>query len=318
MKKEIKIGTRKSPLALWQANWIKENLLNNFSDLIVTIIKITTSGDRFLDAPLSEVGGKGLFTKEIEEALIDQRVDIAVHSMKDVPAILPEELYIAAITERENHRDVLISKEKVTLNDLPKGARVGTSSLRRQAQLLKFRPDLKMVPIRGNVGTRINKLENDDFHAIVLAAAGVKRLQWEEKITEYIDTDICLPAIGQGALGLEIRTSDQDILQYIKSFNHQKTHIAVIAERALLKKLQGGCQVPIAAYGEVNEKNIKLTAMVLSVDGKRFIKESGVSPLDKAEQLGLDVAERLLSKGAYEIIQEALVIFASNKPINKN
>lgn len=308
MKKEIKIGTRRSALALWQANWIKDNLLNNYPDLSVTLIKITTSGDKFLDAPLSEVGGKGLFTKEIEEALLDQRVDIAVHSMKDVPALLPEKLSIAVITEREDPRDVLISKEKVTLSNLPEGARVGTSSLRRQAQLLKFRPDLKILPLRGNVGTRINKLENNDFDAIVLAAAGVKRLKWENKITEYIDTDICLPAIGQGALGLEIRANDQDILRHIKSFDHQKTHIALTAERALLKKLQGGCQVPIAAYGEVDEKNIKLTAMVSSIDGKRFIKESSLSSLYKAEQLGLEVAERLLLNGADEIIRETLKI----------
>lgn len=308
MKKEIKIGTRRSALALWQANWIKDNLLNNYPDLSVTLIKITTSGDKFLDAPLSEVGGKGLFTKEIEEALLDQRVDIAVHSMKDVPALLPEKLSIAVITEREDPRDVLISKEKVTLSNLPEGARVGTSSLRRQAQLLKFRPDLKILPLRGNVGTRINKLENNDLDAIVLAAAGVKRLKWENKITEYIDTDICLPAIGQGALGLEIRANDQDILRHIKSFDHQKTHIALTAERALLKKLQGGCQVPIAAYGEVDEKNIKLTAMVLSIDGKRFIKESSLSSLYKAEQLGLEVAERLLLNGADEIIRETLKI----------
>lgn len=308
MKKEIKIGTRRSVLALWQANWIKDNLLNNYPDLSVTLIKITTSGDKFLDAPLSEVGGKGLFTKEIEEALLDQRVDIAVHSMKDVPALLPEKLSIAVITEREDPRDVLISKEKVTLSNLPEGARVGTSSLRRQAQLLKFRPDLKILPLRGNVGTRINKLENNDFDAIVLAAAGVKRLKWENKITEYIDTDICLPAIGQGALGLEIRANDQDILRHIKSFDHQKTHIALTAERALLKKLQGGCQVPIAAYGEVDEKNIKLTAMVSSIDGKRFIKESSLSSLYKAEQLGLEVAERLLLNGADEIIRETLKI----------
>lgn len=315
MKKKIKIGTRRSTLALWQANWIKDSLLNNFSDLNVDIIKITTSGDRFLDAPLSKVGGKGLFTKEIEEALMDQRVDIAVHSMKDVPAILPEELSIAAITERENPRDVLISKEKLTLNDLPIGARVGTSSLRRQAQLLKFRSDLKILPLRGNLETRINKLENNDLDAIVLAAAGVKRLKWERIITEYIDMDICLPAIGQGALGLEIRSGDQDILRYIESFNHHETHIAVTAERALLKKIEGGCQVPIAAYGEVDEKNTKLTAMVSSIDGKRFIRERGFSSSDKAEQLGLDVAERLLFNGADEIIQEALEIVANFKAI---
>jgi hydroxymethylbilane synthase len=211
MKKEIKIGSRGSALALWQANWVRDSLLKNCPELTVTIVKITTSGDRFLDAPLSTVGGKGLFTKEIEEALLDHRVDIAVHSMKDVPAVLPEGLSIDVITEREDPRDVLISKGNLALRDLPQGARVGTSSLRRQAQLLRFRPDLKIAPLRGNVGTRINKLKNNAFDAIVLAAAGVKRLQWEYTISEYIEPEICLPAIGQGALGLEIRTNDKKI-----------------------------------------------------------------------------------------------------------
>ncbi len=313
MKKEIKIGSRGSTLALWQANWVRDSLLKKYPELTVTIVKITTSGDKFLDIPLSAVGGKGLFTKEIEEALLDHRVDIAVHSMKDVPAILPEGLSIAVITEREDPRDVLISKGNFTLRNLPQGARIGTSSLRRQAQLLRFRPDLKIAPLRGNVGTRINKLKNNGLDAIILAAAGVKRLQWEDKISEYIDIEICLPAVGQGALGLEIRLGDQKILRYINSFDHQKTHTALIAERALLKKLQGGCQIPIAAYGEVDEKNIKLTAMVSSIDGKRFIKEFDIASLNKAEQLGLDIAEKLLSTGADKIIQETLEIAANAK-----
>ena len=317
MKKEIKIGSRRSALALWQANWVRNSLLKNFPELTVTIVKITTSGDRFLDAPLSTVGGKGLFTKEIEEALLDHRVDIAVHSMKDVPAILPEGLSIDVITEREDPRDVLISKGNIALRDLPQGARVGTSSLRRQAQLLRFRPDLKIASLRGNVGTRVNKLNNNYLDAIVLAAAGVKRLQWEDKISEYIEPEICLPAIGQGALGLEIRTNDKKIFHHINSFDHPKTHTALIAERALLKKMQGGCQIPIAAFGEVSEKNIKLTAIVSSIDGKRFIKEFDIASLNKAEQLGLDIAEKLLSNGADKIIQEALKM-ASNMHDDKN
>ncbi len=313
MKKEIKIGSRGSALALWQANWVRDSLLKQWPELIVTIEKITTSGDRFLDAPLSRVGGKGLFTKEIEEALLDHRVDIAVHSMKDVPAALPEDLSIAVITEREDPRDVLISKENITLKNLPQGARVGTSSLRRQAQLLKFRPDLKITPLRGNVVTRISKLENDGLDAIILAAAGVKRLQWEDKISEYIDINICLPAIGQGALGLEIRGNDKNVLQYISDLDHYQTHIELTAERALLKKLQGGCQVPIAAHAKVDGKNIKLTAMVSSLDGKRFIEENGIEPLEMAEQLGLDIAEKLLLNGANEIIQQALKIAADSQ-----
>ena len=308
MKKEIKIGTRGSALALWQAHWVKANLLKNFPDLIVTIVKITTSGDRFLDAPLSKVGGKGLFTKEIEEALLENRVDIAVHSIKDVPAMLPEGLSIPIIAEREDPRDVLISKKNLKLSQLPNGARLGTSSLRRQAQLLKFRPDLKIVPLRGNVGTRIKKLERDGFDAIVLAAAGVKRLKWGDKIAQYIDTDICLPAIGQGAIGIEIRNGDQNTLDYIKDLDHQKSHIAITAERALLEKLEGGCQVPIAGYSEVNENNVSLKAVVLSPDGKQYIKESDIAPLNKAKQLGFDLGERLKSQGADKIIQEALKI----------
>ena len=313
MKKEIKIGSRGSALALWQANWVRDSLLKQWPELIVTIEKITTSGDRFLDAPLSRVGGKGLFTKEIEEALLDHRVDIAVHSMKDVPAALPEDLSIAVITEREDPRDVLISKENITLKNLPQGARVGTSSLRRQAQLLKFRPDLKITPLRGNVVTRISKLENDGLDAIILAAAGVKRLQWQDKISEYIDINICLPAIGQGALGLEIRGNDKNVLQYISDLDHYQTHIELTAERALLKKLQGGCQVPIAAHAKVDGENIKLTAMVSSLDGKRFIEENGIEPLEMAEQLGLDIAEKLLLNGANEIIQQALKIAADSQ-----
>jgi hydroxymethylbilane synthase len=306
MKKEIKIGSRGSALALWQANWVRDSLLKQWPELIVTIEKITTSGDRFLDAPLSKVGGKGLFTKEIEEALLDHRVDIAVHSMKDVPAVLPEDLSIAVITEREDPRDVLISKDNITLKNLPQGATVGTSSLRRQAQLLKFRPDLKITPLRGNVVTRISKLENAGLDAIVLAAAGVKRLQWEDKISEYIDINICLPAIGQGALGLEIRENDKNVLPYINDLDHYQTHLELTAERALLKKLQGGCQVPVAAHAKVDGGNIKLTAMVSSLDGKRFIEENGIEPLNMAEQLGLDIAEKLLLNGAEEIIQQAL------------
>lgn len=316
MKKEITIGTRRSALALWQANWVKDSLLERYPDLIVNIQKIVTSGDRFLDGPLSKVGGKGLFTKEIEEALLDHRVDIAVHSMKDVPALFPDGLSIAVVPEREDPRDVLISKNNIELAHLPEGARVGTSSLRRQAQLLKFRPDLEIVSLRGNVGTRINKLEEqNDLNAIVLAAAGVKRLKWEDKISQYIDVDICVPAIGQGALGLETRISDQVTLEFIKTLDHYKTKVAITAERALLKKIEGGCQVPIGAYAEVREKDVKLTAMVASIDGNCLIKESGMAALNDAEQLGLDIAGKLLLNGAREIIQDTLEII-SNSPDN--
>lgn len=302
--KKIRIGTRGSQLALWQANWVKSKLSEWNPGIEVEIHKIKTTGDKILDVPLAKVGGKGLFVKEIEEALLDKKIDIAVHSMKDVPTDLPEGLCISAITEREDPRDALISKNGIKLKELKKGARIGTSSLRRQVQLLNFRDDFKIHQLRGNLNTRMKKLNAGDFDAIMLAAAGVKRMGWEDKITEYLPYDIFLPAIGQGALGIEIRTSDKDIEKIIERFNHRETSLSVRAERAFLKRLEGGCQVPIAAFGTVNTNGVRLEGMVGSIDGKILYRDSDEDKENNIEELGIRLAEKLLNMGADKILKE--------------
>ncbi len=302
--KKIRIGTRGSQLALWQANWVKGKLSDWNPGIEVEIHKIKTTGDKILDVPLAKVGGKGLFVKEIEEALFDKKIDIAVHSMKDVPTDLPEGLCISAITEREDPRDALISKDGLNLKELKKGAKIGTSSLRRQVQLLNFRDDFKIHQLRGNLNTRMKKLNAGDFDAIMLAAAGVKRMGWEDKITEYLPYDIFLPAIGQGALGIEIRKSDKDIEKIIERFNHRETSLCVRAERAFLKRLEGGCQVPIAAFGTINGNGIKLEGMVGSIDGKILYRDSEEDKENNVEELGIRLAEKLLNKGADKILKE--------------
>lgn len=245
---ELKIGTRGSQLALFQANWVKDQLVQTHPGLKVTLIKIKTTGDKIQDAPLAKIGGKGLFVKEIEEALIQKRIDLAVHSIKDVPTEFPQGLHLSVITKREDPRDVFISRSGKTLKDLPQNAKIGTSSLRRQAQILHFRSDFEMIPLRGNLDTRLKKLKTMNLDGIVLALAGVKRLGLEERITEIIPTDISLPAIGQGALGIETRLNDKMVEEQIQFLNDKDSWIAVSAERAFLKKLEGGCQVPIAAF----------------------------------------------------------------------
>ena len=325
--KTIKLGTRGSQLALWQANWVKSEIEKRNPGLEVEIVKIKTTGDKILDVPLAKVGGKGLFVKEIEEALLDKRIDLAVHSMKDVPTDFPKGLHLAAITEREDPRDALITavrsqesgvrSQKIIkrFNDLPKGATIGTSSLRRSSQLLNIRYDLKIVQLRGNLNTRLKKLDEGQFDAIILAAAGVKRLGWADRITEYLPPETSLPAIGQGALGIETRIDDQEINKLVLFFDHPATSIAVRAERALLKRLEGGCQVPIAAHGTVvadssaslntpiNEQ-LHLIGLVASTDGKKVIKDSVSGPTDKAEALGIELAEKLLKMGAWDILKE--------------
>lgn len=301
----IIIATRESRLALWQAEFIRDELARAHPGLEVVLLGMTTRGDRWLSSPLSEVGGKGLFIKELEDALLSKRADIAVHSMKDVPTIFPPGLDLRCITEREDPRDICILKPGYkSFRDLPQGARIGTSSLRRKAQLLHLRPDFKMIDIRGNVETRIRKLTEDNLDAVVLAAAGMKRLGFAEQISEYLPAEISLPAIGQGALGLESRIDDAEINALIDFFNHPETAAAVIAERALLRRLEGGCQVPIAAYGTVEGGQVSLTGLVSSEDGQEFIKQSASAPLDGAKQLGIDLAERLLELGAGKILNE--------------
>lgn len=303
MLRKLRIGTRASALALWQANWVKDKLEKRYPGLEVTLTKIKTQGDKILDVPLAMVGGKGLFVKEIQEAMLRNEVDIAVHSMKDVPTFFPDGTGLRCITEREDPRDILILKPGyATFDEIRPQGRVGTSSLRRKAQLLNRRPGLEMVDIRGNVETRIRKLTDDNLDAVVLAAAGMKRLGFEEQISEYLDPEICLPAIGQGALGLESRIDDPQINDLIDFFNHPPTAYAVSAERAVLRTLEGGCQVPIAAYGTVSGDELELTALVSDVEGKKLLKKTVSSHVDRAEETGVALAQELLALGAGEIL----------------
>jgi len=304
MPYELRIGTRGSQLALYQANWVKEKLTHAHPDLNVTLIKIKTTGDKIQDAPLAKIGGKGLFVKEIEEALIQRKIDLAVHSIKDVPTEFPKGLHLSVITQREDPRDVFISKDGRPLGDLPQKAKIGTSSLRRQAQLLHFRSDFELIPLRGNLDTRLKKLKTMDLDGIVLALAGVKRLGLEEKITEIIPTEISLPAIGQGALGIETRQEDRKVEGQIQFLKDQDSWIAVSAERAFLKKLEGGCQVPIAAFARIIGAALHIDGLVGTIDGKRLVRHHRVGPVEKAESLGIELAEILLEKGAKEILDE--------------
>jgi len=302
--RELRIGTRGSQLALFQANWVKEKLEQVHSRLRVTLVKIKTTGDKIQDAPLAKIGGKGLFVKEIEEALLAKRIDLAVHSIKDVPTEFPEGLHLSVITKREDPRDAFISREGIPLKDLLKGAKIGTSSLRRQAQLLHFRGDLQLIPLRGNLDTRLKKLKTLGLDGIVLACAGLKRLGLDEKITEILSTDISLPAIGQGALGIETRVGDEEVEERIGFLNDPDSSIAITAERAFLKRLGGGCQVPIAAFGRIVGSVLQIDGLVGTIDGKRLIRHRMEGPIEKAETIGMELAEVLLNKGAEEILGE--------------
>ncbi len=304
MGKILKIGTRGSKLALWQANWVKSALNTQHPSLSVELVIITTKGDKILDVPLAKVGGKGLFVKEIEEALLDGRIDLAVHSMKDMPSEIPKGLCIGAIPERENPQDVLISKKGLPLSQLEPGARIGTSSLRRSAQLLHVRPDLRVFPLRGNIDTRLKKLETENLDAIVLAAAGVKRLGLENRITEFFDENIILPAIGQGALCIEIRQNDPEVEPIVAKLDHLQTRTIVMGERAFLKRLEGGCQVPIAAHGKIDKTIFTICGLVATVDGKTILKETFSGPEGSAETIGLELANHLISMGAKTIIEK--------------
>jgi hydroxymethylbilane synthase len=278
--------------------------VNTHPDLNVTLIKIKTTGDKIQDAPLAKIGGKGLFVKEIEEALIDQRIDLAVHSIKDVPTEFPEGLHLSAITKRDDPRDAFVSWDGTQLKNLPLKAKIGTSSLRRQAQLLHFRNDLELLPLRGNIDTRLKKLKTMNLDGIVLALAGLKRLGLEERITEIIPPEISLPAIGQGALGIETRKGDTEVEGRIQFLNHKDSWIAVSAERAFLKKLEGGCQVPVAAYARIFGTSLQIDGLVGTTDGKRLIRHHQEGSVEKAELLGIELAEILLEKGAKEILDE--------------
>lgn len=300
-KSVLKIGSRGSQLALWQANWVKSRLEQK--GFQVEIVKIKTTGDKILDVPLAKVGGKGLFVKEIEEALLRNEIDLAVHSMKDVPSELPEPLHLAAIPKREDPRDALISRRGLRLADLPSGAKIGTSSLRRQAQLWAYRSDLDFAMLRGNLDTRLRKVAEGEFEAIILAAAGLHRMGWRDRITEYLSTEISLPAIGQGALGIECRRADREVNQQIAFLNDPDTACTVTAERALLIRLEGGCQVPIAGYATLSAGEITLEGRVATLDGREVLRERQQAPISEAARLGTRVAESLLAKGADKILK---------------
>lgn len=303
MLRKIIVGSRKSKLALTQTNWFISELKAAGVPFEFEVKEIVTKGDRILDVQLSKVGGKGLFVKEIEQALYDKEIDFAVHSMKDMPAVLPEGLVIGCIPPREDARDAFISKGHVKFADLPKGAVVGTSSLRRSAQLLTVRPDLEIKWIRGNVDTRLAKLETEEYDAIILAAAGLKRLGWNEEIvTEYLDIDVCLPAVAQGSLGIECRADDSELLAELAKLTDAATWREAHAERAFLAAMDGGCQVPIAGYAKSNGEEITLTGLVAAPDASVIYKET-LTGVD-ADEVGKELARVLTEQGAFELIQK--------------
>jgi len=313
MGKQIRIGTRGSQLALWQARWVQSRIQSIEPDAEIELTTIKTIGDKILDVPLAKVGGKGLFVKEIEEAILDGRVDLAVHSMKDMPSELPEGLVIGAVPEREMPGDVLLSRKDLRLSELPEGAQIGTSSLRRGAQLLACRPDLRIVPLRGNIDTRIRKLDTENLDAIVLAAAGVRRLGLQTRVTEYLDVDIMVPAVGQGTLCIECRKNDDMLRPILDAMEDPGTRTVVTAERAFLARLEGGCQVPIAGHGILENDRLQVTGLVAELDGKTVIRESLDGLPEKAEEIGTSLADILLERGAREILDAVYRQTANNQ-----
>lgn len=301
-KKTLRIATRQSLLALWQANYVKQRLQQYYPELNVELVPMVTKGDVILDSPLAKIGGKGLFVKELENALLEHRADIAVHSMKDVPMVFPEGLMLAVICPREDPRDVFVSNHYASLADLPEGAVVGTSSLRRQCQLKALRPDLVIRSLRGNVGTRLGKLDNGDYDAIILASAGLIRLGEAHRITEFLDIETCLPAVGQGAVGIECRADDHQVQTLLAPLADPTTHSCVLAERAMNHRLQGGCQVPIAGYAVLQNEQLYLQALVGAEDGSQIIRACATSAVQFAEELGVQVAEDLLQQGADKLL----------------
>ena len=298
------LGTRGSKLAVHQSQWVQARLQELAPGLTISLKRIQTSGDKILDVPLAKIGGKGLFVKEIEDALLSKEIDLAVHSMKDVPTALPEGLDILCVPPREDPRDALITRDGCRLDQLKPGARIGTSSLRRQAQLLHYRPDFTIEMLRGNLDTRLRKLREGQFDAIVLAAAGLRRLAWDAEITEYLPVHLSLPAIAQGALGIEARSDDTFVRELLSRFEHRPTRITVTAERALLHRLEGGCQVPIAAHAALEGDRLTVDGLVASVDGRRVIRHQIQGPASEAQALGTKLAERLLADGGDVILKE--------------
>lgn len=304
MSQIVRIATRKSALALWQAEFVKVELIRHHPDIQVVLVPMSTQGDKILDTPLAKIGGKGLFVKELETAMLDGRADIAVHSMKDVPVAFPDGLVLQTICQREDPRDAFVSNQFRSLNELPQGAVVGTSSLRRQCQLKALRPDLTVRDLRGNVNTRLAKLDNGEFAAIILASAGLIRLGFASRIASYLEPEQSLPANGQGAVGIECRSDDTVIQQLLAPLEHQSTRLCVLAERAMNRRLQGGCQVPIGAFATLNGEQLQLRGLVGSLDGSKILHASHSGNADDAEQIGLQVAEQLLAQGAGAILQQ--------------
>lgn len=302
-KEQLIIATRESPLALEQANWVKKQLQTIYPNLNIKLLGMTTQADRMLFIPLASVGGKGLFVKELEEALLKGKADIAVHSIKDMPMDLPEGLCLSTVCEREDPRDVFISNQYVSYDELPSNASVGTSSLRRQCQLLSLRPDLCITSLRGNVGTRLSKLDKGEVDAIILAAAGLKRLGLQDRLRSFFKIEQMLPAVGQGALGIECREQDEKVRILIQAINHLPTYYCIQAERVLCKHLQGGCRLPVAAYAEIIQNKILLRALVGSLDGKKILYAEEKADVNHAIELGIQVADILLKKGAGDILK---------------
>ena len=300
----IRIGTRASQLALAQALWVRNRILDRYPDTGVEIVKIKTRGDRIIDRPLSNIGGKGLFVKEIEEGLQRNEIDVAVHSLKDVPAEIPDNLHIGIIPEREDPHDVMISRNNIVLDHLPQGSSIGTSSLRRTAQLLHYRPDLNVIPLRGNLDTRLRKLHTEDLKAIIIAAAGLRRMGLSERITQSLPTELMLPAIGQGALGLELRRDNHNMKSILAFLDHYPTRVAVEAERSFLLELRGSCELPVAAHARLDGKVVYLDALVASPDGKRVFRNSIEGPADEAGLIGARLARMLLDSGAQQILDD--------------
>lgn len=306
MKAKLTIGTRQSLLALWQSNHIAALLRKQYPKCEVVLKKIVTKGDRILDVPLAQIGGKGLFTKEIEEDLLDGTIDLAVHSLKDMPTVLPEGLCLTAITERANVGDAFVSNKYGSFEELPLGAVVGTSSLRRKAQLLAKRPDLEIRDLRGNVDTRLRKLDEGLYDAIILAAAGLERLGHGDRISSLISADVCLPAVGQGALAIEARTEDKEVRDMLSFLNDLTTKQATDAERAFLGLLEGGCQVPIGVHADVEGENIRIEAIIAALDGSTILRDTINGKADDAISLGQQLGKKMLAAGGQEILASIL------------
>lgn len=303
MSKTIRIATRKSPLALWQAEEVARQLKHYHPGINIELVTMTTQGDIILDTPLAKIGGKGLFVKELETGMLNGDADIAVHSMKDVPMLLPEGLHLSVIMERENPTDAFVSNTIKSIDELPQNARVGTCSLRRQTQLKERRPDIQILDLRGNVNTRLAKLDNDEYDAIILASAGLMRLGFDDRIVHNISTEQSLPAIGQGAVGIECRNDDEEINALLAPLHHGKTAIRVNAERSLNARLNGGCQVPIGGFAELDGDQVRLRGLIGFPDGSKIFRSEKVGLHEHAYELGIEVAEELLEQGGGKVLK---------------